>query len=124
MNLDKDGRPKISEAEVIAAIKGMVPHYMFIKTNASDLTRGGRPAHREGTPDFVAIPRQGRGEFRAFFLEAKRRKARTQSARRAKQAATAADLRRDGHAVCVIPDDHPDPIGYFRDWALREGVIR
>lgn len=120
MKLDKDGRPAISEADVIRAIRDLLePRWMMIQTNASDLTRGGRPAHRAGTLDFVCVRRmlplfQGR---QVFFLEAKRRNARTCKSRLAGQSETAAALRARGHLVIQIPEGHPDPVGWFREEA-------
>lgn len=132
LKLDRDGKLAVSEAEVILTIGQMLPHYKMIRTNASDLTRAGHPAHTEGTLDYVCIYRwlsllslSPHRQIRPiiFFLEAKRRRARTDAARLAKQQATAAELKSLGHVVIHIPENHPDPIGYFRERAQEEGII-
>lgn len=132
LKLDRDGKLAISEAEVIFSIGQMLPHYQMIRTNASDLTRAGHPAHIEGTLDYVCIYRwlslmslspHIQSHPLVFFLEAKRRRAHTDKKRLAKQQATAAELKSLGHVVIHIPENHPDPIGYFRARAQEEGII-
>jgi hypothetical protein len=128
MKLDKDGRPAISEAQVIRAIRDLLePRWMMIQTNASDLTRGGRPAHRRNTLDFVCVRRQVPQFYKCyphvFFLEAKRRNARTCKARLAGQSETAEALRDGGHVVIQMPERHPDPVGWFIEEARKLRIL-
>lgn len=114
MKLDRDGRPAISEKQVVRAIKDMLTgRYLMVPTNASDLTRGGRPSHSAGFPDFVVVPITRMG--RVWWLEAKRRKARTARKRIEKQAEQAERLRLHGQLVITMPEGEEDPIGWIRN---------
>jgi len=121
MKLDKDGKLAILEKEVEATIVALLQAHRFRvwKTDAAALTRAGAPAFKEGTQDLIAVrpvPRKDLGYTTSLFIELKRRRGRTNKKRLQKQAEYLAGLRRDGFAVYQAPENHPNPIGHFREW--------
>lgn len=112
LNLDKDGKLGVSEAEVRQTCVEYTERlgYRYIPTEASNLTRRGRAAFPEGTLDGVFIhPRRG-----AVHVEWKRRQAYTDRVRREKQAEAEAGWVRQGYHVLRMPDGLADPIGWFK----------
>lgn len=122
MKLDKDGKLAVPEKEVEKAVIDLLQANRFRvwKTDAAALTRAGASAFEEGTQDLIAVrPRQWPdcvGAATALFIELKRRRGRTNKKRLQKQTDYLNGLRRDHFAVYQAPENHPDPIGHFREW--------
>lgn len=121
LKLDKDGKLGVSEAEAqqtcirFAATYG----YKWVKTNASDLTRSGWPAHSASTLDGLLIR-----PHHVIVVEWKRRMAKTDKERLAAQAEAEADWVRRGYDVIRMLESHYDPIRWFKDQFMQVLVQR
>lgn len=113
LNLDKDGKLGVSEAEVQQAciqFAGLYG-YDYVATNASNLTRAGHPAHDVGTLDGLLIhPFQG-----TIIVEWKRRMAKTDKKRLKAQAEMEAYWAAKKYTVIRMPEAGRDPIQWFKD---------
>ena len=122
MKLDKDGKLAVPEKDVEKSIIDLLQGHRFRvwKTDAAALTRAGAASFKAGTQDLIAVrPRPWPdcvGFATALFLELKRRRGRTNKKRLQQQTDYLNELRRDGFAVYQAPENHPDPIGHFREW--------
>jgi len=118
LRLDKDKRLSLPESEVartcIEWLQLTWPGAQYIRTDASDRRRNGAPSHPVYTLDglFVHTSKQ------PVFIEWKRRLARTQTARRRGQRSTAQWLIDANYCVILMLDQHPDPIGFFKNEML------
>jgi hypothetical protein len=103
----------------------LLRRWEVIATKAENLTRGGRPAHKPGTLDTVAMRwRERDGRFDVFWLESKRRGARTEPGHLLEQKLEQARLEKANFPVCRIPDGHADPFGYFHAWYLERYLFK
>lgn len=128
LSIDRDGRLAVPESSVqrtcVEWMKATFG-YRYVATNASNLTRAERPAHKPYTLDGLFIApsyRRAHGSWLGqpvIIVEWKRRHAKTEKARRDGQAATAQCLQDLGFVVIRMEDGLDDPIGWFKNEVVR-----
>lgn len=114
LSLDKHGRLKVSEADVVKAITQLAAFrgWLAIQTPAEAFLPSGRRVVNSGFGDLVLV----HPSRPAMFVEAKRPNALTTPARRKKQEAWQQDMQQRGYIAYRCPDGCADPVNHFREW--------